>query len=104
MNAIETKQQNAERAVQAQQGRQRYIDYSLKGLQVKYLHNERTQENPMENPNAMWNEFSTRTIQTDVSFQVSSNLLNDEEQTKVQLATLGQEMKNLRSELQENSC
>ena len=56
----------------------------------------------MENPNATWNDFSTRIIQRDVSFQVSSNFLNDEEQTKAQMATLGQEMKNLRSELQEH--
>ena len=34
--------------------------------------------------------------------QVSSNFLIDEEQTKAQMATLGQEMKNLRSELQEH--
>ena len=32
----------------------------------------------------------------------SSNFLNDEEQTKAHMATLGQEMKKLRSELQEN--
>ena len=56
----------------------------------------------MEHPNATWNDFSTRIIQRDVSYQVSSNFLNDEEQTKVQLASLGQEMKNLRSELQEH--
>ena len=56
----------------------------------------------MENPTATWNDFSTRIIQRDVSFQVSSNFLNDEEQTKAQLATFGQEMKNLRSDLQEH--
>ena len=56
----------------------------------------------MENPNATWNDFSTRIIQRDVSFQVSSTFLNDEEQTKAQMANLGQEMKNLRSELQEH--
>ena len=56
----------------------------------------------MENPKATWNDFSTRIIQRDVSFQVSSNLLNDEVQTKAQMATLGQEMKKLRSELQEH--
>ena len=56
----------------------------------------------MENPNATWNDFSTRIIQRDVSIQVSSNFLNDGEQTKAQMATLGQEMKNLRSELQEH--
>ena len=56
----------------------------------------------MENPHSTWNDFSTRIIQREVSFQVSSNFLTDEEQTKAQLATLGQEMKNLRTELQEN--
>ena len=56
----------------------------------------------MENPNATWNDFSTRIFQRDVSFRVSSNFLTNEEQTKAQMATLGQEMKNLRSELQEN--
>ena len=56
----------------------------------------------MENPNASWNVFSTRTIQKDVSCQVCSNFFNDEEQTKVQLASLGPEMKNLRSETQEH--
>ena len=56
----------------------------------------------MENLNATWNDFSTRIIQIDVSFQVSSNFLKDEEQTKAQMATLGQEMKNLQSELQEH--
>ena len=56
----------------------------------------------MENPNATWNDFSTRIIQRDVSFQVSSNFLIDEEQFKAQMATLGQEMKKLRSELLEH--
>ena len=56
----------------------------------------------MEHPNATWNDFFTRIIRRDVSHQVSSNFLNDEEQTKVQLASLGQEMKNLRSELHEH--
>ena len=49
----------------------------------------------MENPNAMWNGFSTQLIQRDVSFQLSSNFLNDKEQTKPQITTLGQEMINL---------
>ena len=56
----------------------------------------------MENPNATWNDFSSRIIQRDVSVQVSSNFFNDQVQTKAQMATLGQEMKNLRSELQEH--
>ena len=52
----------------------------------------------MEHPNATWNDFSTHIIQKDVSFQVSSNFLNYEEQTKAELATLGREMKNLQTE------
>ena len=56
----------------------------------------------MEKPNATRNEFSTQIIHTDVYFQVSSNFLNDEEQIKAQMATFGQELKNLPSELQEN--
>ena len=91
----------AERAAQGRQRRPRYIDYSLKGLRSRYLQ-RKTQEYLMENPNATWNEFSTRIKQRDVSFQVSSNFLKDEEQTTAQIATLGQEMKNLRSEKQEH--
>ena len=101
LNGIEAAQYAAERAAQGRQRRQRYIDYSLKGLRPKYLQ-RKAQEYLMENPNATWNDFSARIIQRDVSFQVSSNFLNDEEQTKAQMATLGQEMKNLRSELLEH--
>ena len=101
LNGIEAAQYAAERAAQGRQRRQRYIDYSLKGLRPKYLQ-QKAQEYLMENPKATWNDFSARIIQRDVSFQVSSNFLNDEEQTKAQMATLGQEMKNLRSELQEH--
>ena len=56
----------------------------------------------MEHPNVAWNGFSTRIIQRDASYQISSNFLNDKDQTKVQMASLGQEMKNFRSELQEH--
>ena len=56
----------------------------------------------MEHPNATWNDFSANIFQSDVSFQVSSNFSNNEKQTKAQLATLGKEMKNLRTELQEH--
>ena len=57
----------------------------------------------MEKPNATWNDFSTRIIQRDVSFPVcSNNFLNDEAQIKAEMATLGQKMKNLRSDLQEH--
>ena len=101
MDGIAPAVHGAERTAQGRQRRQRYIDYSLKGLRPRYLQ-RRAQEYLIEKANATWNDFSTRIIQRDVSFQVSSNFLNDEEQTKAQLATLGQEMKNLRSELQEH--
>ena len=101
MEGIAPADHGAERAAQGRQRRQRYIDYSLKGLRPRYLQ-RKAQEYLMENPNATWNDFSARIIQRDVSFQVSSNFLNDEEQTKAQMATLGQEMKNLRSELLEH--
>ena len=101
MEGIAPADHGAERADQGRQRRQRYIDDSLRGLRPRYLQ-RKAQEYLMENPNATWNDFSTRIIQRDVSFQVSSNFLNDEEQTKAQMPTLGQELKNLRSELQEN--
>ena len=83
------------------QRRQRYIDYTLKGLRPRYL--QRTaQEHLMEHPNATWNDFSTHLINKDVSYQVSTSFLNDEEQNKAQMASLGQELKNLRTELMEH--
>ena len=91
----------AERQSQGRQRRQRYIDYTLRGLRPRYLQ-RKAQEYLMEHPNTTWNDFSTRIIERDVSYQVSSNFLNDEEQTKVQLASLGQGMKNLRSEQREH--
>ena len=90
MNGIPDAQQAAERDAQARQ--RRYIEYSMKGLRRRYLQCK-AQEYLMEN--ATWNDFSTRIIQRDLSFQVFSNFLNDEEQTKAQMATLGQERKNL---------
>ena len=56
----------------------------------------------MEHPNAFWNDFSTHLINKDVSYQVSTRFLNDEEQNKAQMASLGQEVKNLRTELKEH--
>ena len=101
MSGIAGPQQAAEQVAQARQRRQRYIDYSLRGLRPNYLR-RKAKEYLMEHPNATWNDFSTRIIQKDLSFQVSSNFLNDEGQTKAELASLGQERKNLRTELQEH--
>ena len=93
--------QNAERTAQALQRRQRYIDYTLKGLRPRYLQ-RKAQEYSMEHPNATWNDFSTHLINKDVSYQVSTSFLKDEEQNKAQMASLGQELKNLRTELKEH--
>ena len=101
MEGIAEADRAAERQAQGRQRKQRCIDYTLRGRRPRYLQRE-SQEYLMEHPNSTWNDFSTRIIQRDVSYQVSSNFLNDEEQTKVQLASRGQEMKNLRSELQEH--
>ena len=93
--------QPADRTAQARQRRQRYIDYTLKGLRPRYLQ-RKAQEYLMEHPNATWNDFSTHLINKDVSYQVSTSFLNDEEQNKAQMASLGQELKNLRTELKEH--
>ena len=101
MNGIARAQQKAERDPQARQRKQRYMDHSLRGLRPRNLQ-RKAQEYLMEHPNATWKDFSTHIIRKDVSFQVSSSFSNDEEQTKAELASLGQEMKILRTELQEH--
>ena len=93
--------QDAERTTQTRQRRQRYIDYTLKGLRPRYLQ-RKAQEYLLEHPNATWNDFLTHLINKDVSYQVCTSFLNDEEQNKAQMASLGQEMKNLRTELKEH--
>ena len=101
MEGIAPAHQGAKRTAQGRKRRQRYIDNSLKGLRPRYMQ-RKAQEFLMETPNATCNDFSTRIIHRDVPFQVSSNFLNDEEQTKTQMANLSQAMKNLGSELQEH--
>ena len=100
MAGVVAADQPAERTAQARQRRQRYIDYTLKGLRPRCLQ-RKAQEYLMEHPNATWNDFSTHLINKDVSYQVSTSFLNDEEQNKAQMASLGQELKNLRTELKE---
>ena len=90
--------QDAESTAQARQRRQRCIEYTLKWLRPRYLQ-RKAQEYLMEHPNATWNDFSTNLINKDVSYQVSTSFLNDEEQNKTQMASFGQEFKNLRTEL-----
>ena len=93
--------QKAERTAQARQRRQRFIDYTLKGLRPRNLQ-RKAQENLMEHLNATWIDFSTQLINEDVSYQVSTSFLNDGEQNEAQMASLGQELKNLRTELKEH--
>ena len=93
--------QDAERAAQARQRKQSYIHCTLKGLRPRYLQRN-AQEYLVEHPNATWNNFSTHSINKDVSYQVSTSFLNDEELNKAQMASLGQELKNLRTELKKH--
>ena len=58
----------------------------------------------MEHPNATWNDFSTHLINIHVFYQVSTSFLNDEEQKKAQLASSGQELKNIRTELKKHKA
>ena len=99
-NGIPNAQKNAERTTQKRQQKQRYIDYNLRGLKSNYLQ-LKAREQLMEYPNVTWNDFSNHNIQQDLMLQVSSNFLHNVEQIKIELATLGQEMRNLRVELQE---
>ena len=100
-NGIPNAQQNADRTIQKRQQKQWHIDYNLRGLKPNYLQ-LKAQEQLMEYPNATWNDFSTHNLQEDVMIQISSNFLHDFEQIKTELATLSQEMRNLRIELQEH--
>ena len=56
----------------------------------------------MEHPNATWIDFLTHLINKDVSYQVCTSFPNDDEQNKAQMGSLGQESKNLRTELEEH--
>ena len=56
LNGIEAAHHNAEHEAQGRQRRQRYNDYSLKGLRRRYLQ-RKAQEYLMENPNATWNDL-----------------------------------------------
>ena len=101
MNGIDAAQQKAEREAQGRPMRQRYIDYLLKGLRPRYLQ-RKAQGYQMERPNATWNDFCTQIFQKNLILEVSSTFLTYEPQTKAELATLGQQIKSLRSELKEN--
>ena len=76
------------------------MDYNLRGLRPRYLP-RKAPEYLMERPNATWNDFCARIIHRDLILEVSSTFLSHEAQTKAELAKLGQEIKNLQSELKE---
>ena len=62
MEGIVEADRAAERQAQGRQRRQRYFDYTLRGLRPRYLQ-RKAQKYLMEHPNATWNAFSTRIIQ-----------------------------------------
>ena len=101
LNGIEAAHHAAEREAQGRQRKQRYIDHSLKGLRPRYLQ-RKAQEHLVKHPNATWNDFCAQIIQKDLILEVSSTFLSHEAQTKTELATLSQEIQNLRSELKKN--
>ena len=101
INGIPNAQRNAERATQQRGQKQRYMDYNLRGLKPKYLQ-LKAREQIMECPNATRNDFSTHNIQEDIMIQVCSNFLHDVEQIETESTTMRQEMRNLRTELQEH--
>ena len=100
LNGIAAAHHAPEREAQERQRRQRFIDCSLKGLRPRYLQGK-AQEYLMERPNATWNDFCAQIIQKDLILEVSSTFLSHEAQTKAELATLGQEIRNIRSDLKE---
>ena len=94
---ISNARQNAERATRKRQQKQRYMDYNPRGLKTKYIQ-MKAQEQLIDCPNATWKDISTQKFQEDVMLQVCSNFLHDVEQIKIELATMRQEMRNLRTE------
>ena len=82
MAGVVAAEQAAERTAQARQRRQRYIDYTQKGLRPRYLQ-RKAHEYLMEHPNATWNDFSTHLINKDVSYQVSTSFLNDKNRRRL---------------------
>ena len=101
MNNIPNAQQNAERTTPKRQQKQIYTEYSPRGLKPNDLQ-LKARKQLMECPNATWNDFFTHTFQEDVLLQVCSNFLHDVEQIKNELATMRQEMRDLRTKLQEH--
>ena len=92
LNGIEAVHHAPERGAEGRQRRQRYIDYSLKGLRPRCLQ-RKAHEYLMERPNATWNDFCAHIIQKDLILEVFPTFLSHEAQTKAELATFGQGIK-----------
>ena len=75
------------------------MEYSLGGLRPRHL-KRKAQQDLMEHRNVPWNFFCSLLLQKYVIVQVSSAFLHYVEQAKVELAKLGEETRNLRTELQ----
>ena len=101
MIGISNAQHNAELAAQGRQKRQGCMDFRSRGLRPRYLQ-RKAQDYLMEHPNGRWNDFCAQIIRKDVILQVSSEFLLDVERKKCELAAQGQEVRNLREDLQEH--
>ena len=99
--SIPNAQQNAERATQKRQQKQKYIDYNLRRLKSMYLQ-LKAKEQLLDYANATRNEFLSHNIREDIMIQVFSNFLHDVELIKTESAMLRQEMRNFPVELQEH--
>ena len=94
MNGIPNALQSSERAIQK--------DYRIKDSWTAKYVQLKAEEQLMEYPDATWNGFWTHNIQEDVMLQVCSKFLYVVEHIKTQLVRKRQEMRNLRTELQEH--
>ena len=101
MNGVPKAQQNEERATKSIQRKPKYMEYSLRGLRPNYS-KRKAQEPSMDYPNTIYNDFLTHIIQEYLKLQVISNFLQDVEQIKTDLFTLGQVMGYLQIELREH--
>ena len=99
MNGNPNAQRNSERPRQGKQQKQRCVKYSPRGIRQEYLQ-RKAQEYLVQYPKVTWNEFSTHFIQDDIVLQVSVDFQHDLEQIKTELATLGQETRNLQTKIQ----
>ena len=77
------------------------MDCSPRGLKLNDLQ-LKARKQLMECPNATWKDFSTQNTQEDVLLEVRSNFLHVVEQIRNELATMRQEMRNLRTEVEEH--